>query len=328
MQRILIIRFSSIGDIVLTSPVARVLQKKYPTADIRFVTKPAYRQLVESSPYIKGVFTLNGELSELAKELKAFNPDLVVDLHHNLRTRILRTQIGGKWLAFKKLNVEKWLKVNLKITRLPKQHIVERYVATLKPLGIEADEKGLDFFFPTDFTEPKIPSNFENGFVALVIGAKLATKQLPKHKLISICNNLQKPIILIGGKEDVQLARSIKNAGNAQIWNTCGKFNMLESAFLISKSSVVVTHDTGMMHIAAAFNRKIVSVWGNTIPEFGMYPFLPQAKENYAIAEVANLNCRPCSKIGFDICPKGHFKCMEEQDMERIAQQVLEFLKT
>ena len=328
MQRILIIRFSSIGDIVLTSPVVRALHQQYPKADIRFVTKPAYTQLVESNPYIRDVFSLSGKLNALAKELKEFDPDLVVDLHHNLRTRILRTQVGGKWLAFDKLNIQKWLKVNLKVNRLPNQHIVDRYLATLKPLGIEGDEKGLDLFFPAEFAPPELPSGFENEFIALVIGAKLGTKQLPKHKLISICNGLKKPVVLIGGKEDGPLANEIEKASEAQIHNSCGKFNLLQSAWIISKSAAVVTHDTGMMHIAAAFNKKIVSVWGNTIPEFGMYPYLPQAKENYVISEVKDLSCRPCSKIGFDKCPKGHFKCMEDQDIERIVSAANSFAES
>lgn len=332
MQRILIIRFSSIGDIVLTSPVVRVLRLRFPEADIRFVTKAAYANLVENSPYINGVYPLDGGLNELTKQLKKFNPDLVVDLHHNLRTRILRTQIGGRWLAFNKLNVEKWLKVNLKVDRLPNEHIVDRYLATLKPLGIESDarlpngqDNGLDLFFPADFVQPELPSDFENGFVALVVGAKYATKQLPKEKLISICNKLKKPIILIGGKEDKSLADEVENQSAARIWNSCGKFDVLGSAWLIKQSSVVITHDTGMMHIAAAFNKKIISVWGNTIPAFGMYPYMPEANESSFISEVPNLDCRPCSKIGYSECPKGHFDCMEKQDLERIAEKANSF---
>ena len=106
MKRILIIRFSAIGDIILTTPVVRALRSKYSGADIRFVTKPQFAQLIEPNLNLNGVFVLKGGIKDLAKELKEFKPDLVVDLHHNLRTRILRVLIGGKWLSFNKLNVE------------------------------------------------------------------------------------------------------------------------------------------------------------------------------------------------------------------------------
>ena len=186
MERILIIRFSSIGDVILTTPVVRVLRAKFPEADIRFVTKPQFAQLVTPNAHLNGVFTLKGGIGDLASELKAFKPDLVVDLHHNLRTRILKTLIGGKWLSFNKLNVEKWLKINLKVDKLPETHIVDRYLETLKPLGIDADGKGLDYFFPADFKEPSLPASVSSGFVAVVVGAKLKTKQLPVHKLVEI----------------------------------------------------------------------------------------------------------------------------------------------
>ena len=327
MQRILIIRFSSIGDIVLTSPVVRVLRKKYPDADIRFVTKKQFSELVLPNPFLDGVFCLEDGLKTLAAELKAFKPDLVVDLHHNLRTRILKTLVGGKWLAFNKLNVEKWLKVNLKVDRLPDVHIVDRYLETLKPLGIEVDGKGLEFFFPADFAEPTISKGFENEFVALVIGAKFKTKQLPVAKLVELCNGLNRPIILIGGKEDAEVATEVMTQSTAQIHNACGTHSLAESAWLIKQSEVVVTHDTGMMHIAAAFNKKIVSIWGNTIPEFGMYPYLPEATPAY-ISEVKGLDCRPCSKIGFYTCPKGHFNCMNNQDIDAIIAKTKETLPT
>ena len=319
MKRILIIRFSSIGDIILTTPVVRVLRTTFPEADIRFVTKPQFAQLVAPNTYLNGVFTLKGGIGDLASELKAFKPDLVVDLHHNLRTRILKTLIGGKWLSFNKLNVEKWLKINLKVDKLPETHIVDRYLETLKPLGIEADGTGLDYFFPADFKEPSLPASISSGFVAVVVGAKLKTKQLPVHKLVEIVHGMKLPVVLVGGKEDTDLAKEVVSNTTGAVYNACGEFSIAESAWVLKQAEVVITHDTGMMHIASAFNKKIISVWGNTIPEFGMYPYLPQSNQSY-IAEVKNLDCRPCSKIGYAKCPKGHFKCMENQDVKRILE--------
>ena len=323
MQRILIIRFSSIGDIVLTTPVVRALRKAYPDADIRFVSKKQYADLVESNPNLTGVFLLRESLNTLALELKAFKPDLVVDLHHNLRTRILKTLVGGKWLSFNKLNVEKWLKVNLKVDRLPDVHIVDRYIDTLKSIGIENDGKGLDFFFSKEFKSPELP--FQEPYIGFVIGAKFATKQLPLPKLLELCNGLKRPVVLIGGNEDVAVAEELCKQTIAQIHNACGTRSLAESAWLVKQAEVVITHDTGMMHIAAAFNKKIISVWGNTIPEFGMYPYLPKSQAAYR-SEVKGLDCRPCSKIGFDACPKGNFKCMNEQSVPNIIEQTNQLL--
>lgn len=322
MQRILIIRFSSIGDIVLTTPVVRNLRTAFPEADIRFVTKRQFSDLVEHNPHLNGVFYLDENLKQLADELKSFQPDLVVDLHHNLRTRILKSLVGGKWVAFRKLNVEKWLKVNLKVDRLPKTHIVDRYLQTVKDFGVDNDGKELDFFFPEDFTAPQVPERLKGGFVAVVVGAKFKTKQLPEAKLTEICNGVSLPILLIGGPEDASLGEAISAKSNGTVVNGCGQFSLLESAWMIKQSELVVTHDTGMMHIAAAFKKKIISVWGNTIPEFGMHPYLPDASS--FISQVEGLSCRPCSKIGFDKCPKGHFKCMEEQDIQLIVGKVNE----
>lgn len=321
MQRILLIRFSSIGDIVLTSPVVRVLRKKYPDADIRFATKKQYADLVAPNPYLDGLFVLEDSLFQLARQLQAFKPDVVVDLHHNLRTRLLKAWVGGRWLAFSKLNVEKWLRVNLKIDWLPAVHIVDRYLATLKPLGIADDGEGLGFYFPTNFVAPTLPDGFERGFIALVIGAKFKTKQLPLGKLVELCNGLKRPIILIGGKEDTEVANALVQQTTAQIHSACGTHTLAASAWVIKQADVVITHDTGMMHIAAAFHQPIVSVWGNTIPEFGMYPYLPQGGSSF-MAEVKGLECRPCSKIGFNACPKGHFDCMNKQDIPGLIHQI------
>jgi ADP-heptose:LPS heptosyltransferase len=321
VQRILVIRFSSIGDIVLTSPVVRVLRKHFPQADIRYVTKVQYAELVAPNPYLNGVFVLGKSLNGLARELRAFNPDVVIDLHHNLRTLTLKTLVGGRWFAFQKLNAEKWMRVNLKLNKLPDIHIVDRYLRTLQPLGVKADNEGLDFFFPRGFKEPVLPKGFEGPYVAVVIGAKFKTKQLPLEKLVELCNGSPKPIVLIGGEEDRDLGQQVASRAKATIWNACGHLTLAESAWMVKQADAVVTNDTGMMHIAAAFNKRIVSAWGNTIPEFGMYPYLPKGGDSL-IAEVDGLNCRPCSKIGFNKCPKGHFRCMRDQNIDTIKNYI------
>jgi len=113
---------------------------------------------------------------------------------------------------------------------------------------------------------------------------------------------------LLGGKEDFDNGERVLIELQNSILNTCGKLNLNQSASLLKKASYVFSHDTGLMHIAAAFRKEVFSIWGNTIPAFGMYPY----RTKYHSLENTQINCRPCSKIGFDKCPKGHFKCMNE----------------
>ena len=324
-MKILVLRFSSIGDIVLTTPVVRALARQVPGAEVHFATKPAYRGLLEANPYVARVHLLGGSLRELVQQLKAEKFDYVVDLHHNLRTLLITRQLGVKSSRFDKLNWQKWLLVNAKIDRLPRVHIVQRYLAAAAPLGVHDDGQGLDYFIPADqeIDLATLPAPFATGYVAVAIGAQHATKRLPLEKLVELCQRLApRPVILLGGPEDAPVAQAIMAAVSQEkslshlvtqslIANGCGRYSLHQSASLLRQAELVVSHDTGLMHIAAAFGRPIVSIWGNTVPEFGMYPF----RTEYKVLEVPGLSCRPCSKIGFDKCPQGHFKCMREQTL-------------
>jgi ADP-heptose:LPS heptosyltransferase len=315
LKKILVVRFSSIGDIVLTSPVIRCIKEQL-GAEIHFLTKENFSGIVENNPNITKVITIKSKVSEAREKLIAENYDFVVDLHHNLRSSFVKRLLKKPSASFPKLNVQKWLLVNAHINRLPKIHIVDRYFETVKSLVVKNDGKGLDFFIPEkdEVNLNTLPESHQKNFIAFTVGAKFGTKQLPVEKIIAIINRLNRPVILLGGKEDVERAEKIKKECGELVLNVCGKYNLNQSASLVKQASYVISHDTGLMHIAAAFHKKIYSVWGNTVPDFGMYPYLPG--EGSKIIEVKNLDCRPCSKIGFDKCPKGHFKCMKEIDVK------------
>lgn len=310
MQKILIIRFSSIGDIVLTTPVLRCIKEKKPAIEIHYLTKSSFKGILEHNPYITKIHTIEKEVKEVVEELKKENFNLIIDLHNNIRSMQVKRALGKTSSSFKKLNFKKWLLVSFKINKMPPVHIVDRYLKTVEQLGIKNDGKGLDYFIPLqdEVSLTSLPPSHQNGYVGFVIGAKHFTKQLPIEKIIAICKKIDQPIILLGGKEDVQRANEIENAVGFTIYNACGKYNLNQSASLIKQAAKIITHDTGLMHIAAAFKKEIISVWGNTVPAFGFTPYLSDPKSK--IVEVNNLSCRPCSKIGFDKCPKGHFKCM------------------
>lgn len=307
--KILIIRFSSIGDIVLTTPVIRCLKQQLQGAEIHYITKKSYESVLASNPYIDKLHYLEPRLSATISKLKAEKFDLVIDLHHNLRTLIIKTRLGVRSSSFDKLNWQKWLLVNLKVNRLPQLHIVDRYLNTVKFLGITNDDKGLDYYLNSQYDLATLLPATHQQFTAIAIGAQHATKRLPQDQLIKLCGGLKRPLVLLGGPEDSERAQEICEQAGSHVYNACGKLSLDQSAFLVKMSQQVISHDTGLMHIAAAFNKHIISVWGNTIPEFGMFPY--KTAESI-IVQVNGLPCRPCSKIGYNKCPLGHFKCMND----------------
>ena len=323
MRKILIIRFSSIGDIVLTTPVIRCLATQLPEVEIHYLTKKVYKPLLESNPYIHHLHLFEGNLRDIQKELKQENFDVIIDLHKNLRTFLVKMALGKKSYSFNKINLQKWLFVNFKINLLPDKHIVDRYMETVKPLDVTNDGKGLDYFIPPgdEIDLESLPATHRPGYIAFVIGAKFNTKKLPIHKIVTICQEIDQPIVLLGGLEDRNEGHEIGLALGEMIYNACGKYNINQSASLVKQAQAVITHDTGLMHIGAAFNKKIASVWGNTVPEFGMSPYLPKTdSSNSKIFEVEELPCRPCSKLGYSKCPQKHFLCMESHDEVEIKE--------
>jgi ADP-heptose:LPS heptosyltransferase len=325
-MKILLLRFSSIGDIVLTTPVIRTVKTQVDNAEVHFATKAGYKTLLESNPYIDKAHYLGESLWDLIRELRKEKFDFVIDLHNNLRTRIIKLALGARESTFYKANFEKWLMVTFKIDKLPHLHIVERYLAAAAPLGVKNDSLGLDYFIPEKDQVPIewLPREMQGGFVAYAIGAQHNTKKLPVERMVELCDKINKPIVLLGGKEDFEngekvrqfFEKTVSSSGfekglkelnkKTSIYNACGKFNLNQSASIVKQAQYVFTHDTGLMHIAAAFRKEIFSIWGNTIPLFGMYPY----RTRFTILENNKVNCRPCSKIGYAKCPKGHFKCM------------------
>ncbi|MBA3664492.1 MAG: glycosyltransferase family 9 protein [Bacteroidetes bacterium] len=287
-----------------------------PGIELHFACKAAFCDTLVNNPYLSKLHIFQKDVSEIYNDLKSEKFDLVIDLHKNLRSARLKRTLNTRSLSFSKLNIQKFLAVRLKMRKaLPDKHIVDRYLDTVKPLGITNDGKGLDYFLSIhDFVDVKTLylKNAVTNFTVLVVGGSYFTKQIPLNKLEEICSRIQTPVILLGGSDDKIIADQLKSKYPLLI-NLCGALSLNQSASVIKQSSLVITSDTGLMHMAAAFNKRIISVWGNTIPEFGMGPYLPQPENQ--IMQVKDLSCRPCSKLGYDKCPRGHFKCMNDIDV-------------
>ena len=334
-MRLLFIRFSSIGDIVFTTPAIRCAKQQIPGVELHFLTKASMKAVTEANPYIDHFHYFDKDLNATIKGLKAFQFDYIIDLHKNLRTFQIQKALGVPSLSYQKLSLQKLLLTKLHLNYMPARHIVDRSLDTLSALGVVNDGKGLDYFIPKEATIPSnaLPAAFLSGYIALVIGASYASKKLPIASLQALCHKIPYPIVLIGGKEDQAEGVAIEAINPIKIWNACGKFNLHESALLVKQSRTVISHDTGFLYIACAFHKKTVAIWGATAPALQVEPYYPtetdSSKQNewYYNAIVPNLPCQPCSNYGTKQCPPGHFACMKKQDLQSIADKAIAYFK-
>lgn len=318
MKKVLIIRFSSIGDIVLTSALVRCVKNQVEGAEVHYLTKKQFGPILRENPNIDKVWLYDGNFSSLIPQLRAEKFDYIADLHKNLRSFWVRLRLCRPSGTFTKLNVRKFLIVNFKWNFLPHIHIVDRYFKAVDSLGVRNDGEGLDFFIsPADEVLPPFPA-----FIAVVIGGKHNTKIFPPEKVAEVIVRLSSPVVLLGGKEDRARGEQIASLCGTKVYNACGEYSLNQAASLVRQSSAVLTNDTGLMHIASALGKKMVSVWGNTIPGFGMYPYFPGDSAQTFISEVGDLSCRPCSKIGFRECPRHHFRCMNDINVDEIVKHL------
>lgn len=316
LQKILVIRFSSIGDVVITTPIIRCLKQQL-NAEVHFLIKPAFAHVILQNPYIDCIHHFKDDVNTQIQDLKSENFSLIIDLQKNLNSFRITKGLSVRTIRFDKMNIRKWMAVKLKINNLPEnKHLVDRYFEALLPLGIKDDGLGLDYFIlPEDeYDAQELVKDIK--YQVLVLGATYYTKRIPKAKCIDIITLYQGHTILIGGQDVAKMASEIADVFPEKVLNYCGKIGLGISAGLVKHSTGVVTGDTGLMHIAAALQKHITVIWGNTIPSFGMYPYYGYKNTIKSLnLQVEGLSCRPCSKLGFDQCPKKHFKCMMDIDI-------------
>lgn len=312
MNKILCIRFSSIGDIILTSPIIRALKKRYPNAEIHIVTKAQNAQLWAANPYVHHVHAYQGNLWSLANELRKIGFDAIVDLHKNVRSFLLSALLLKIPYQINKFTAERKHWVKTKINTLPQKHIVDRYFDALVKLDIKNDPEGLDFFIPKD--QEITPSDYgiEGHYVVYAIGGQHITKVLSYPKMFELCERLLAKIVLIGDAKDAVFGERLESLFPDKVINLCKQTSIGQSASLMKQSEYVISHDSSMMHIAAALKKKIYVIWGSTHKGFGMYPY----QTEYVSLEMANLLCRPCSTQGTNVCPLGHFDCMHKISLD------------
>ncbi len=332
IKRILVIRFSSIGDIILTTPLLRCLRQQFPDAQIHFLTKVQFVDLIRHNPNINEVIGFDSKkeknaLSNLRKKLRENNYDWVIDLHQNLRSLYLKR--GFFSTSYPKHTFKRWLITNLNQRNIYLSPIYERYFEAVQTFGIRNDNLGTEVFFQKENTE-KIQLLFsEKGIspsqkiLTICTGASAFTKRWFAERFAEVADHFAQKnykIVFIGGKEDHETSEKIINMmqkGNESL-NLAGKCSLLDSAAVLQQSEIVLTHDTGMMHLAQSQKCPVVAIFGATTRHFGFFP----TPEKSIVVE-KQLACRPCSFHGGAVCPRGHFDCMKTIE----AREVIESLE-
>jgi heptosyltransferase-2 len=330
-MRLLFIRFSSIGDIVLTTPAMRCAKQQIPGVSIHFLTKTSMKAVTMGNPYIDQFHYFDKDLQATIQDLKQYQFDYIIDLHKNFRSYRIQKALGVPVLSYDKLSFQKFFLTKLHLNWMPNRHISDRSVDALASLGVVNDGKGLDYFIPpsTALKTNALPISFQSGYIALVIGASYASKKLPVSELQQLCHKIPYPIVLVGGKDDQAEGEAVAAANPIKIFNACGQFNLQESALLVQQAKTVIAHDTGFLYIACAFHKKTVAIWGATSPALQVAPYYPTTMkvDGYYNSIVPDLPCQPCSNYGTKHCPQGHFACMKKQDLQRIADKAIGYFK-
>ncbi len=330
-MKILIIRLSSLGDIILSTYFLRIIRKVHPEAQIDFLVSKEFQDVLKYNPHINNILIYDKResiLQHLKNTLSIFNTihyDLVIDLQNNFRSLVFTV---GKYGTIFRFNKRRWFKfklVNFKTRSNKIEPIPILYKNTYPLLRDIDDDLGLELWLPKDksYYIPNLKTQKITKIKNLAIapGAKHFTKRYPQQKFLELINELKgrydAEIHLIGGKEDIPFAQFILNK-NPKLKNFVGKLSVIETAELVDEMDLVISNDTSAVHIASARNVPVIQIFGSTVPELGFIPF----RVPYRIIEKNDVKCRPCTHYGKSKCPKGHFDCMNKITTEEILEAI------
>ncbi len=326
-MKALVICGPTIGDVVFATPVIRALKVQLDELELHILADLNVAFTLVENPYVDKIHFDNASIWKNYRHLKREKFDMVVNLTEDLNSKFLALLLNAKTYALKSNRWKQWLMIHLKIDQLPNHHLVHRMFEGLNKLSIKPDELGLDYFIPDKDKVAKewLPAAFREAFVVLCINASHNTRKLTVSRMIELCDKINKPIVLLGSKEDADTGEAISKFFNQSsppgyeegllqlnkrtiIYNACGKFNFNQMASVVKQARAIFTFDNEFIPIASAFKKEIFGLWGNTILLFGRYPY----RTKFTVLENNKTSCRPCSVTGFTKCPKGHFNCMNQ----------------
>lgn len=322
VNNLLIIRLSSLGDILLTTPLIRSIKNKYPSITIDFIVREEFKDAVESNIYLDNVYVYYREKpnTDLVESLREKNYDMVVDLQNNFRSNRLRKNLSGMQVKFKKPDVSKFLLVHTKLNFLKDaKQIPERYAECLGENIL--DGSGLDFFIPDG-----INSSLEDDgkYIGFCPGAQHFTKKWPEEYFVELGNELNRlgyKVVLIGGDSDRLMCRKLQ----LRIENSIDLSNeneLYKLAADMKKCKAIVCNDSGLMHLASAIQIPLIALFGSSVMEFGFTPYMAES----IVLENDSLSCRPCSHVGKAECPEDHFYCMNKIKPEIVLENIMELI--
>ncbi len=328
IKKILVIRLSSIGDIILTTEVIRLLRKRFPDSKIDFLIQKEFKELLMYNKRVDNLIEYDKKLNlnEIKKRrndiLQDEKYDLIIDLHNNIRTRHWRKGIYKELLKVKKYRLEKLSLVHFNNSFNSMPHVTDRYFNTINELNIEKDNRGLEVWLEGESAYKANDNKGLNNIIGIAPGAKHFTKMFPKEKLILLFKKLlliynHSKFKIFGIKEDGHISKQLKELGGERVVDFCGELTLLQTAKEIDECDVVITNDSGLMHLAASRKVPTLAIFGSTVPQFGFTPYGNRSE----IIEV-ELDCRPCTHIGRADCPKGHFNCMNLIEIDEILKKL------
>lgn len=327
--KLLIIRLSSIGDIILATPVIKAIKQQFPNSEIHCLVNKNFAKVMEGNPYISYLHLYDKSLpqrdlainkSEILRGYGKF--DFIVDLQNNHRSRLFRKNLSDKIYSIDKRRLFKLCLVHFKTKILPSVHCTDNYYNCISDL---ITTRNYDAYANTDksFHIQKYLTDTTRKLITIAPGANHFTKRYPAEKFIELINNLDNyNIVLIGGKEEIGICKHIEYNASQKIINLCGELSLDCSAAAVSQSDLLICNDTGLMHVAAACGTPIIAIFGSSVQELGFTPL----SNNYTIIENNKIKCRPCSHIGRNKCPKKHFNCMNEIPAKTIIDEIHKLL--
>jgi lipopolysaccharide heptosyltransferase II len=346
INRILIIRFSSLGDVLLATPLVRLLREKYPNSRIDFLVRQEYSEMVRFNPNLTSVIEFDTKMGFLAlrnlmKSIKEQKYDVILDLHHSLRSRYLT--FGLAWNPFSRSTVYgirknqfiRFLLVKFKINLYRKIYgriipVWEKYIQTVGAMGVKVDDGHLDLYLTVEIDKQlaeKLRNWHIRDYVVMAPGAKHFTKRWPAEYFTKLVLEIHRmynlPTLFVGSEEEIKIVKEIlsevpRNVG----YSLAGKLSILQTADAIRRAKLVVSNDSGLMHVAAAMQKPLIAIFGSTVEELGFYP----NSINAQVLENSGLYCRPCSHIGRDSCPEKHFRCMKEISPDQVMEKITTIL--
>lgn len=330
VNKILVFRLSSIGDIILTTALLRCLRNKYPEQQIDFLVKKQFADILKCVPFVSNVIVLDSkkgfsELRAIRNQLKQEHYDVVLDIHKNWRSMFVCNTIGANQVfRFNKHVFRRWILTTFhKDIYKEVRPVYLRFVDVAKEIGVETDGKFSELVVPTEIQIATDIILQQKGFdiskpaIALCPGASFKNKQWQPEKFAALAKQivceLHYQVVLLGGKSEIPLCEIIQKE-EPTVVSFAGELDLSQSIAAFNRVQATVVNDTGMLHASEALGVPVVGIYGATARQFGYFPILPSSR----VAQIENLDCRPCTKMGKNTCPKGHFKCMQDLSVEYV----------